>query len=362
MSSVDKPIPYWMDIRNEINEIPDYEEKMTLKITYLFGTSIDEIIRETSKDKTITGNDFYVASINDEDALLLEISTIRQGRNKRIIAIPLNPKYELWTQEILDYTEEISTNMIYRNVFRQLQNKIMTDYFNKFEWSSPMYDTKTEKDKTRVNVTHRILPLIREWELSLCHNFNEYDFKNYFGETFNPDYNVYFNKLLNKSNYYNVHDVSKAIELKYGIFNPSNIEKYFYKEYLEVIKMIKRKFIKRYDIEMMKINPNLSLAKTKGGKGGKDKHYILKSNAIHELKKKNSNEISDEIANLDVVDFKNGIVVECGKTSVRKMLDSFNGVYDEIKNVNQYWVLQLYDSDYMSSCYKFEKTEHYNNH
>jgi len=41
MSFDDKPIPYWVDIRNEIEDIPDYEEKMTLKISYLFGTSID---------------------------------------------------------------------------------------------------------------------------------------------------------------------------------------------------------------------------------------------------------------------------------------------------------------------------------
>ncbi len=184
-------IPTWNDIRDAIKNIDDYEIQMLLKISYLFGTSIDEIIRDTSEEKggiTVKGNDFFVDSSDDEDLLMLSIPTARRGRQIRPIAIPLNPEIEEWSSEILDYSESIANKWIYKNVARRLQENINKKYFNEFEWPSPTYIEKKDKTTSKVSVTHRHISEIREWELGLCHNFNEFDFRNFFGEIYKPDY------------------------------------------------------------------------------------------------------------------------------------------------------------------------------
>ena len=117
------------------------------------------------------------------------------------------------------------------------------------------------------------------------------------------------------------------------------------------------------------IDPQLKISTQIGGKGGKDKHNILKSNAIHILMNDKKNIIKDELdikeewANCDVVDLKNEIIIECGRTSVKRMLDGFNGLYDQINNVKTFRIMQLYDNlNLISNCYEYEKTKYYRTH
>ena len=44
------------------------------------------------------------------------------------------------------------------------------------------------------------------------------------------------------------------------------------------------------------------------------------------------------------------------------MLDSFDGLYDQVKDVKQLRIMQIYhDSDFLSNCYEYEKTDQYKN-
>lgn len=52
-----------------------------------------------------------------------------------------------------------------------------------------------------------------------------------------------------------------------------------------------------------------------------------------------------ETANFDVYAEKGGIVVECGQTDGRKLLDSIENVFSNIKNINKFWVLDFYDHE-----------------
>ena len=87
------------------------------------------------------------------------------------------------------------------------------------------------------------------------------------------------------------------------------------------------------------------------------RHQRARASKLLESPSKN---ISFEEANLDVIDFENGIVIECGHTSPRKLLDSFNGVFTNIKEINEFIILQFYDeTDYNSFYYKFIKSKSY---
>jgi len=371
MKNEKKEIPIWHDIRENINNIEKYEDEIKKKlrkykidiyeqkicqmISYLFGTSIDETYRKKTEEYATIGNDFNVDTINDTDALILDIhKTIRKAR-KKSVAIPLNPKYEKWSKEILEYSEIMSDKEIYKGVYRPIQ-EVIKICFKKFTYPAPGYKDRKNRGMERVNVTHKHLSEIREWELGLCHNFKEYDFDNFLGGAYEPNYNVYFNKLLEKNDYYNENDVRKTMILKNVIFNPSSNEKYHYKEYLNIIRKMKRGYIIKYDSEMP-INTKLFLTK-KDGKMGKEPHDILKTNVISSLNNKSQNVIT-EYANYDVVDLNQKKIYECGHTSAKKLLDCFSGEYREIKNINQFYILQYYDKKNNSKLYKFQKMDTY---
>ena len=351
-----KKIPDWTLIRKLIDGIEDYDTRNILRISYLFSTRIQELVRKTSSETSRTGNDFYQTNIDGEEALVLQISTARLGGKPRRVAIPLNPKYEKWSKEILRFSEEKANDFLYPNVARVLQYDVKR-YIVDLEWPSTGYKRKKEKEKNRVNVTIKHLPEIREWELGLCYGFNEYDFSNFLGKEYDSDYNVYFKKLLNKSDFYFYDDVVKAIELKNVVFNPTSREKYYYKDYVEAVKKIKRNYIKEEESLQLNINPDISSSTLSRGRESKE-HIALKINAGTLLEKK-SDSISYEEANFDVLDLKNGIVVECGHTSARKLFDSFDDVYENIGKINHFWILQFFDENNISNLYKFRKNEWY---
>lgn len=351
-----KEIPDWNLIRKLIDDIDNYNIKNILRISYLYSTRIQELVRKTSSETSITGNDFYQTIIDGKEALVLQIPTARLGGKPRRVAIPLNPKYEKWSKEILRFSEERANDFLYPNVARVLQYDVKK-YIVDLEWPSTGYKRRKEKEKNRVNVTIKHLPEIREWELGLCHDFNEYDFSNFLGKEYDSDFNIYFKKLLNKSDFYYYDDVVKAIELKNVVFNPTSREKHYYKEYVDVVKKINRKYIKEEESLQLNINPDISSSTLSRGRESKE-HIALKMNAGILLEKK-SDLISYEEANFDVLDLKNGIVIECGHTSARKLFDSFDDVYKSIGKINRFWILQFYDENNVSNLYKYRKTEWY---
>jgi len=354
---MEKIIPDWTEIRKRIDGIGVPEIKNILQISYLFGTGLQELVRGRTQQEPIKVNDFSETTIAGEEALVLEIPTARRGWKPRKVAIPLNPKYEPWTKDVLYFSEEKGEEPIYPKVSRVLQNKIK-GFFKYLEWPTPGYKKKKEKKINKVDVTMKHLPEIREWELGLCHNFTDYDFRNFFGKEYDSSYEVYFNKLLKKSNFYFTEDVVNAIELKNVVFNPPSNEKYYYKEYMNIIKKIKRKFIIQEEPRTIIIDPSITTNLPSSGTESKE-HKILKANTS-KLFTSPFNNISFEEVNLDVVDIDNGVVIECGHTSPRKLLDSFNGVFKNIKEINEFIILQFYDeTDYNSFYFKFIKSKSY---
>jgi len=351
-------IPDWNGVRYVIDKkIDDIESKNTIRVSYLFGTWIQELVRGRTRKVTIKGNDFFTKSIDGEEALVLRIPTAKRGFKPRYVAVPLNPKCEPWSEEILSYSEEIADKPFYKNVNRVLQDDIKKIYFVDYKWPPTWYEKKVKMHEERVPFTHKHLSEIREWELGLCHNFTEFDCYHFFGKFYNSNYNVYFNKLLNKSDFYNTEDIINSIILKNRVFSQAR-NRYDYKIFMDIQRMIKRNYIERQPPIKMKIytNIDLSLIPEQSGKV----HRILQANAKKQLEtdpETKSSQVVCEDSNLDVVDFEKGRVVECGHTEAGKLFDCFNEVFSGIKDIKEFWILTFYDKlQYVSLCYKFKKT------
>jgi ATP-dependent protease HslVU (ClpYQ) ATPase subunit len=127
---------------------------------------------------------------------------------------------------------------------------------------------------------------------------------------------------------------------------------------MDIKKMIKRNYIIKQPEINIKINTKIDYSFIKKGEKA---HKILQANIKKYLEQENKlSQVIIEDSNLDVVDLINGIIVECGHTEAGKLFDTFNVVFSGIENTRQFWVLQFFDEiDKISSCYKFMKSETY---
>lgn len=356
MATVEKKIPDWTIVRDTVDKISDEESKNTLRVSYLFGTSLQEIVRGRHRKITLKGNDFFTEPIEGEEALILKLPTARRGYKPRYVAVPLNPKSEPWAEKILKYSEEKADNYVYRKVNREIQYGIQRKYFINYEWPPTWYENKKGMHINRIPFRHKHLSEIREWELGLCNNFTEFDFNHFFGKYYNSDYIVYFKKLLNKTDYYETEDITNSIILKNRVFSQAR-SRYDFKVFMKIQKMLKRNYIGKLPSTMFDVNKSIDISSIPKLSG--KHHRILQAN-IKEYLERNSDQVVCEDSNLDVIDLVNGTVVECGHTEASKLLDSFNGVFSGIGDIKQFWILSFYDEeDTKSACHKFVKTDKY---
>jgi len=351
----DLEIPTPNVIRRIIDNSSDkYRDLM--RISYLFGLEVSEMLPNKKIERGFFyGNDFSEVSIDGEDALLLKVPTIRQGGKPRTIAIPLNQKYEPWSKIILKLSEERANELLFDIVLRVFQEHV-EKLFKQFKWIVPGKIRTTKELGTYWDPSHYTsftshnLIEMREYELGLCHNFNDLDFGIYFGTEYSSDYRPYFNKLLSKTDIYDNKDINEAIKLKNMVFNPREKEKYRFKEYLSIYKKIKRKIIIKMPDKTIPIDINIKPARKRSDS---KRHQILKANVEQIIRKDKKMTCTFETDNFDVYAEQGGIVVECGQTDGRKLLDSIENVFTNIKNINEFWVLDFYDHEKNSMLSKF---------
>jgi len=343
------------------------EYKTVLKIIYLFGGESAEIIGSSTNTDPIIGNDFYQTSIGNHEAIVLSIPTNRKGARYRDIAIPLNPKYEEWSKDVLEFTEEKGKKSIWGYSYGNLIDWVGKTF--SVELPIAIYQAKTDKSKESRNITINILKNIRLLELGLCYNFNEYEFKHFCGDIIAPDYNEYFNKLLEKSDFYNKTDIYDSLEIKDRIFSPKGSDRYNYKDYMNIVKKINRGYISKSNVNKIIIDRTVDIDKLKRTQSGGKEHKILMLNAENEIYKAYGESVinvDNETANLDVVaQIKQdseiiSIIFECGDSYAHKMLEAFGNVYSDVVNASQFWVLNYSDEiTGEAEYYKFTKNENY---
>lgn len=350
-----KGLVIYNDLKKTINEISDYSIRNVLRIMYLFGTLPEELFGRGKERRTVTGNDFYISSIDDTDALLLDIKTVKGAKQRRTIAIPLSDKYEPMAELVLNYVEEIGNEPVWKQTYENLSLRIKNQgVFRSINIPVRPYIGRKNAESYEKQVTFLHFAEIRELELSLCHGFNEIDLKVFNGDIASVDHQIYYKKMLNRSDYYFASDVYNSLFLRNVVFNPQTKEKYNYREYMEIQKLIKRGIIELSPMKVVSIDPEVDVSDITAGQSGALGHKVLMKNAIRLLGSQ-MEDIVFEKENLDVVDLEKQVVVECGKTFARKLLGSFYDTFEEIKNIKEFWILQEYNNERKSKLYKFIK-------
>lgn len=322
-----------------------------MRIMYLFGVRISELLPKKKGGEAVKGKHFSTVNIDGEEALQLTIPTSWQGGKQRSVVVPLNPKYEDWSKNILDLSEEKYNEKIMDIVGRTLQQHVSDSITDLYWYENGYFQTKKGVKKYRKarmdSIQTKHFKEIREVELSLTHKFTSYELNNYFGLKGSLNDKSYFRKLLNKTNIYTNTDIKGSIYFFKCVFNPDDS---YNKNYMEAQKMIKKRQIKLLPVECIPIDGQVTPAPRKSSESLE--HRILKRNAQIILKNLGSKQVTFENANLDVVDFTNKIAVECGKSNSSKLMDLFNNVYQNIPDIEELWMLDYYDENFNSNLFK----------
>jgi len=140
---------------------------------YLFCARVSEIIGKTSPSDLAktqargpTGSDvkrdvFELGPIKEE-VVVFTVRTAKRGGKKRNIALPLNPKYEPWTEQLYNYFREFKTDKVF-NFTRQKAGGYARDIFEGFTYQIDAYKLwengeaeKTVKEHPKPFRTHAL--------------------------------------------------------------------------------------------------------------------------------------------------------------------------------------------------------------
>ena len=213
-----------------------------MKIMYLFGVRISELLPKKKGGEAIKGKHFSTGDIEGEEALQLTIPTSWQAGKSRQVVVPLNPKYEEWSKDILNLSENNYNEKILDIVGRTLQQHVSDGIHDLFCYERGYFSYKKRVKKYQRSRTDPLqtkhFKEIREVELVLTHKLTPYELKNYFGLKGSMGDTSYFRKLLRRSDIYINDDIERSIILYKHIFNPE--DDIYNKVYMDIQKMIKK--------------------------------------------------------------------------------------------------------------------------
>lgn len=196
-------LPAIKSVRERIEQAEPKETKYCFMASYLFCARISEIIGRTSpsdlkktrargpKGSDVRTDIFEVGSLKEEVAIFT-INTAKRGGLERKIALPLNPKYEPFTKQLLKYFREHENSKVFpftrqkaweysKIVFEGLrysiENYVLSEYENGIRVNKIPIKSHYRKFRTHA------LRHIRAAELIEFYGFDGYDLSVYGGWT-----------------------------------------------------------------------------------------------------------------------------------------------------------------------------------
>ncbi|MEM2780842.1 MAG: hypothetical protein QW791_08275 [Candidatus Bathyarchaeia archaeon] len=108
-------LPKVETVRRRIESVGREDYRIFLKCAYLFAARVSELVAYASpRDTTIprgpTGRDYYIDNFTlgplKAEAAIFKIKTAKRGGKERLIALPLDKRFEPWTESILRYYQK----------------------------------------------------------------------------------------------------------------------------------------------------------------------------------------------------------------------------------------------------------------
>ena len=187
------------DVRARIEAVEPYDIRYVLECAYLFCGRISELVSEScpGDKKTVprgpTGKDVGVDTFEfgplKVEVAIFNIKTAKRQGKPRLIALPLDKKYESWTEEILDYYNECGSKPLFPFT-RQRAWQHSKEAFEGLTYPIDRYivTKKSELEKITVNAHNRAFRLhalrhLRTTELITVYGFDGIDLSIYGGWT-----------------------------------------------------------------------------------------------------------------------------------------------------------------------------------
>ena len=134
------------EARSRIEKIEDEEIQLCLKYQYLICGRASECVSKTYGTRNVYGptGEVEITKFEDDisgafyDAAVFPVRTAKRKGHLRKIALPLDPKYEPWTQQVVDYFQSKGK----RNVFpfsRQYLWRLARPYFKDMNYNIESY-------------------------------------------------------------------------------------------------------------------------------------------------------------------------------------------------------------------------------
>jgi hypothetical protein len=115
-------LPEIAESRKKIEAADSEEIEMALKYLYLICGRAAEVVTETYGNRNVygaVGTDVHTTDYEDEvtgnrfEVAVFSVKTAKRRGNLRQIALPLDPHYEPWTQQILDYFQKKKNTAVF---------------------------------------------------------------------------------------------------------------------------------------------------------------------------------------------------------------------------------------------------------
>lgn len=112
-----------MKVRERIKVVDDHEVRLCLMCTYLFGARISEVVsyaspgdRKTSPrglKGTEVRTDIFKLGPIEEQAAIFTVRTAKRRGLVRLVALPMNERFEPWTKTIYDFYSEVGDSRLF---------------------------------------------------------------------------------------------------------------------------------------------------------------------------------------------------------------------------------------------------------
>jgi hypothetical protein len=149
-------MPTDYEIREWINNISDSKYRLAFMYQYLIAGRISEVAGKYGP----VGNDAIKTDFDGESAVMFIVKTAKRKGRLRGCAVPLNPEYEPWAQEVYDYMVGFGSSYPFRfaekwsTSIRYMQWEA-TKAFESLEWPMIGYTVKESKEAEAVKVPER---------------------------------------------------------------------------------------------------------------------------------------------------------------------------------------------------------------
>jgi hypothetical protein len=178
------------EVRARITKVQNEDARLGLMASYLLAARASEIVGVASASDTTTpygprGTDVSEAMWQEgerqEPAAVFRLRTAKRGGFERFTALPLNPKYEPWSQRLLEHFKSKGSDLVFPFT-RQTLHSYASEAF-----SGLTYDIEPQRIEGEKVARHKrdaavhFLRHIRASELGWFYGFNPADLASYCG-------------------------------------------------------------------------------------------------------------------------------------------------------------------------------------